>query len=410
MLTTHLRKGGQYLLMLVVLVFSASCSEDTDRLTPVKYETLESIMFTKDVTLDDAINVNIQEYGITPEFLDLLLQKLNLFRLIAVDLTAYGVRYHTVAPDGTPIVASGVVYYPKNTNPRGVLEISPINKSKHGCVSRNVLTAEVVIATLGYICIIPDLIGCGSTDDLPISYMQHENAAQVSADLRRAAAELIRNAYGKTMPSESTLLGYSLGGSISWALARHYAKHPELGVNVEDIYIGGGAYDPSIALKTFISTRYSQYAVLPNIIYSMDYYDKLSLDFSKIFKGELLENYQEWCTGSIPIAQLTQRLGVNMEDYLDFSFFTDDNPDMNRLMQTAASKAIPNDWRPSERVHLYCAKEDSYVPRQCSDELYKYLLNVGAKVEYNVMDGDHVEGAIKMFEDVAGKIALSRTK
>jgi len=54
------------------------------------------------------------------------------------------------------------------------------------------------------------------------------------------------------------------------------------------------------------------------------------------------------------------------------------------------SKSIPNDWVPHTKVHLAHSREDSYVPRACSDELYAYLQSVGADVEYSLMEEDHV--------------------
>lgn len=273
--------------------------------------------------------------------------------------------------------------------------------------TRCIRTIETISGTLGYVSILPDLIGCGSTEELPISYLQHDNAARVSADLRRAAEELIREKYNKTISNKSLLFGYSLGGSVSWALARYYAKHPELGVDVKEIYIGGGAYNPEIALQAFTSTRYSQYAILPNILYSMDYYDKLSLDFNTIFRGKLLENYRDWCTGQVPIAELTQRLGYDIGEYINVDFLSDGNPVKQRVMKAVATKNISNDWVPTGKVHMYASRNDTYVPRECSDQLYEYLQSVGAKVDYTLLEEDHVMGGLVMGLSVVERVLFS---
>ena len=45
-------------------------------------------------------------------------------------------------------------------------------------------------------------------------------------------------------------------------------------------------------------------------------------------------------------------------------------------------------------MHLVHSREDTYVPRACSDQLYAYLQSVGADVEYTLMEEDHVSGGI----------------
>ena len=390
---SNIRKGCQFLLILAAPLLWCACSEE-ERLPAIEYTVLEEIKVKETITLQETIDFLFEDYGIAPDMQAYIEQRIEPLRLLTTDLTAYTITYNTTSPDGKPIVASGVVYYPKRGKPKGVLEISPINKSKTDCASKNVRTAEIAPAFLGYICIIPDLVGCGVSEDLPISYMQHENAAIVSADLRKAATELIRNIYGKAIPNQSIIFGYSLGGGISWSLARHYQLHPELGIQVTDVFTGGGAYYPRLAVEAFSATGYSDYAILPNILYSMNYYDQLRLDFTQIFKGQLLENYEDWCQGFISIPQLTKILGRDLHEYIDFSFLSDDNPDYQRLLTVADTKAIPNDWIPKAKVHIYSSKEDTYVPRQCSDQLYEYLVSVGADVEYVLMEEDHVMGGL----------------
>lgn len=391
---TDIHRYCRRLLTLAVLFFLVACSEKDETLPPLEPQVLEEVVSTQTVTLQDILDFLYEDFGVTAEQQADIEHNLAPLRMVACNMTAYSVRYRTTAPDGSPVTASGVVYYPKRNIPRGVLEVMPINKSKKDCVSRNPLTVEAIVGCMGYICIIPDLIGCGASDDLPISYMQHENSAVVAVDLRHAAAELIRNTYGRMLPSTSFIGGYSLGGSIAWALARHYALHPELGVNVEEVWCGGGAYDPSVAIDAFMATRYSQYPLLPNIIYSMNFYDHLGLDFTKVFRGDLLEHYQEWCTGNVSIGELTTLLGYDLQTYLQLDFFSPENPDYRWMMEVVKSKAIPNDWKPRARVHLVHSREDTYVPRACSDQLYAYLQSVGADVEYTLMEEDHVSGGI----------------
>lgn len=337
----------------------------------------------------------LSQYEIGPKVLLPYTRQLFKMLMRIGDMTAYGISYHTIDPEGNPTLASGVIYMPrKKGKPKGVIEVSPLTRSKIDCATRDIMAAEIFPGMMGYVTIIPDLIGCGISDNIPIAYLQHDNVAEVSADMRKAAAEFLEKEQHYKLPMESLLFGYSLGGSGVWALARHYQQHPELGVSVRHIFAGGGAYYPEVALRAFHSTRYSDYAILPNIVYSMNHYDHLQMDFTHIFKGELLKHYGEWCKGNIPIPELTQMIGTKLDRYLNFDFFNDQNPEYMRLMKVVTEKTISEDWVPKARVHLFHSRHDTYVPIACFWELYKHLKRCGARVDYKLINLDHVPAAV----------------
>ncbi|MBQ6767762.1 MAG: hypothetical protein IJP46_03710 [Prevotella sp.] len=362
----------------------------------------------------------LAQYEIGPKvLLPYTRQLLNMLLHIG-DMTAYGISYHTVDPQGMPVLASGVIYIPRKveglrskveglrskgkgqrskvegqrSKVKGVIEVSPLTRSKIDCASRDIMAAEIFPGMMGYITIIPDLIGCGISEQQPIAYLQHDNVAQVSADMRMAAAQFLLQELHYKLPSVSMLFGYSLGGSGVWSLARYYQQHPETGVHVTHIFAGGGAYYPEVALRAFHSTRHSDYAILPNIVYSMNYYDRLGLNFDQIFKGKLLKNYKHWCKGNIPIPELTQIIGTKLDHYLNFDFFNDQNPEYMRLLKVVTEKTIPEDWVPKAKVHLFHSRHDTYVPIACFWELYKRLKRCGATVEYKLLNLDHVPAAV----------------
>ena len=287
-----------HLIVWLVLLTFASCSQEEEQVLPeMKENTFEKVLYSKDVTLTEIIKDLLEEYQVTDDMLGPYQTILNIIYSLNIEYEVHAIAYNTITPKGEPVLASGLVYYPKTNEPKGVIEISPINKSKIDCGTQKYQTPEVLPGLMGYICIIPDLVGCGSSEDYPISYMQHPNVATVSADMRKAAEEFIRQHYHQELDKESILFGYSLGGSGIIALAREYQLNPSHGVKVEHVFAGGGAYEPIAVFDALLAQNRSDYAIMPNIIWSMNYYDDLNLDFNKIFKGKLLKNYQSWCDG-----------------------------------------------------------------------------------------------------------------
>lgn len=364
------------------------------------YKVLNAIKSTTDITFAQVVKFLTTEEGITEEQVRPYKQRIDMAALRARNYKAYTITYHTTDPKGNPVLASGVVYYPKSGKPKGVIEALPYSKNKSDCPSNRLTNAEIIQGMAGFIVVAPDLIGFGETAAMPVPFFYHDNVAKVCADMRQAANELVRNEYGRDMPSCTMLSGISLSASGAWALARHYNLHPELGVKVSQIWIAGGAYNPLAVLDHQLASLYTDYVFLPSSLYSLNYYDGLGLDFSKVFKGELASNYELWCSGNTNLFDLSDKLGSDISQYLNLDFFSPDNPDYLRLRQSAAKLAVPNDWIPTCTIHIYHGSNDTYVPIESTNELVAYLRSVGAKVDYVVTESGHVENCLMMGADL----------
>lgn len=398
----------QLSLVALMVMGWTTCESREKPFEEVTYQKFVSKLYTKTITFNELVKNALDEFDISEDGI-MAPYVGDAQKLLSLNIRydVHAITYHTVTPDGKPTIASGVIYYPRTFSPKGVLEISPITKSKKQCGSINYSIPEAVPGMVGYISIMPDLIGYGSTEELPISYLQHDNIARVSADMRQAAAEFIYNHYHHEMSRESILFGYSLGGSGILALARYYEKNPSVGVVVRDLYLGAGAYFPDLVIDELSKTRRSDYAAVPNILWSINYYAHLNLNFDNLFVGKLAEHYSEWCTGYKPIFDLTKELGTDMNNYISKDFLDHiDDPKYAPLMDAFKQLNIPLDWVPKARIHLYQAAEDHYVPSAGSDKLYDYFKSVGAKVEYKRYDDlSHIEVGAMLWIELTKKLA-----
>ncbi len=396
------------ILTMMLVVSMTSCqTEEEERLEPVPYQVLETILSTQELNFDEVVESLIaNEELITEDMVAPYRQQIRLAGLRARRYKGHAITYHTTDPHGRPVVASGMVYYPQSGTPKGVIEALSFNKEKLKCPTKEPGCGELLSGMAGYIVIVADKLGYGNTESMVIPYMYHENIAKVSADLRVAATELVRNIYGRRMPSPTILGGLSMAASEAWALARHYHLHPELGVRVDHVWMSGGAFRPTQVLEHQLHTQHTDYAFIPNILYSLNHYDNLGLDLQQIFKGELSEHYEEWCTGYVPVLELSERLGSDISQYLNLDFFRDDNPDYQRLLAALAKNDIPNDWVPTCAVHLYHGRDDTFVPVSSSRELADYLKSVGANVEYVETETDHFNCCIAMALDLVTVLYL----
>ena len=387
--------------MALALLTTTACKDDEEHLSAEPYQVLDRILETNDIYFYDALQTMFSNNGITEEMQKPYKQQIQAAAMKSRAYKAYTIAYHTTDPHGKPIVASGVVYYPKSGKPRGVIEAVSFNNDKYMCPSQELKNIEVLLGMAGYIVVTADHIGHGITTELVTPFFNHDNAVKVNVDLRAAATELVRNVYGHNMPQWTLITGMSLAASEAWALARYYQQHPERGVRVNQIWVCGGAYKPVEVFAQQFRTRFTNYALIPNVIYSVNHYDNLGLDLSQVFRGELSQHYEEWCTGKVKIFELTEMLGTDLSNYLNYDFFNDANEGYLRLKASIEQFSIPNDWVPEAAVHIYHARNDTFVPYESSERLVDYLRSVGVNVDFVVTDNDHTDNCLVMGTDIA---------
>ncbi|MGI5847435.1 MAG: hypothetical protein ACOX5T_05370 [Candidatus Cryptobacteroides sp.] len=400
-----------FILFLTIALSLLSCEREPD-FEKIEYVKYNHQLFEENVKLGVLIKQVFKDLEASPKELltelgydeqqsKKILDKLNLYVALAKDYTMHGVAYNTKDPLGKSIVASGLIYYPQKRKPKGVIYISPFFKNKGTSGTDVRYSVEAVLVGMGdYVCIIPDGIGLGVSSNQPISIIQHENLAEAAADLYLAAKEFIYNHYHYKLPQKITLFGYSLGASGAWSFARYLTLHKELNVTVKDIFIGGGVYYPELYGKDIFETRYTEYAAAPYVLWSLDYYENLNLDFTKIFKGKLLDGFPELCDGHKGVRDVTAYIGTDLNNYFDEDFLNNEQNQYRQSVMTALEKnSIPNDWLPEGKVFLYNCFTDLFGSSICGDALYDYLKEINADVEYIHEDMTHEQMIVYMVMD-----------
>ena len=318
----------------------------------------------------------IKEYG-----QDLEHSEFNLARLLAERVGRksrfVAIKYLTTDPKGHEVIASGVVAYPIEGRINGVVEVAPVCKEKSSCGSVQLFATEFSPTVVGYITVIPDMIGYGTTANMPVSIFDHVNSAKVAADMRKAAEEYLKKEVGLDMPSNSELFGYSLGASNAFSLACYYSTHPWLGVKVESLFIGGGPYNPMTALDNYATTGSMEYLFLPGAIESFRYHRGLKLDLNNIFKGRVLNDYQDIVSARLNGTDLNKIYGSDLHAIMNDDFFsTEGNADINAIKGLLGKEVMPYKGEKISSdiyVNMRHSANDSIVPVECSDELAAIL-------------------------------------
>ncbi len=333
--------------------------------------------------------IESEEYAFVEPLADKLLKD--------ITVTAYTITYNTVDFYGNPIVASGVVYYPNDTRIRGVVEVAPIAFVQNTSgASERIPSTEAMHSTFGYVVIIPDFLGYGISKDTYHPFLEPEITGRTAYDMRQASREFLRT-LGYELPKKTMVAGYSLGGSMAMAMVKYYEAR---GIPIERAGIGCGCYEPKEAFNAFARTGVSTYCLIPTIIYSINKYHNLNLDFSKVFTGELLENYDQWLDRSHEHGQwfLQDRLGTDIYNFMHPDFFTETkNAEFDKIYRVLEEMSHVDGWTPKAEMYLYHAEDDESVPYECALYAYNEFHKRGAAVSFFHGTGGHVEYAGQMF-------------
>ena len=338
-------------------------------------ERLVSVLGEQTLTLEQQIDSVIQEFGITTRKEDLG-KAFRILRILGKRIHCVAVSYQTVDPKGRETVASGLIAFPEHGSYRGTVQMLPYNREKSICGSCRLYSPEVMASILGYVTLIPDNIGYGSTDSLTIAYQMCENSAVTASHLRDAAREYFAQYRKKKLPANTYIFGYSLGAPSALVLAYQYAKTP--GIRLKGLCIGSGAYDPALVLEHSLATGEMGYMIYPGFARSLNAWTDAGLHPENLFKGRVLEEFSKIADGSRNPRDLAEEYGNNVHDYMHPDFFTDEeNDDIRRMRKALAGLSVlENEIKPlpsTTQVIVRHSRDDEIVPVICSDRLVKQL-------------------------------------
>ncbi len=189
-----------------------------------------------------------------------LFYALNGIRLTAqYGVNCYKVVYETIDPLGGRTTASGGLYLPQHTGVNW-----PLFSFSHGTLTQtNDVPSEAVtldsfagiaFASVGYVSVVADLLGLGSSPGLH-PYLHAQSEATASVDMLRAARNYcVSNSIG--LNGQLFLAGYSQGGHTVMALQRELERYHTNEFTVTACAPMAGPYDMSgVELNDILSPR-----------------------------------------------------------------------------------------------------------------------------------------------------------
>ncbi|HVI47109.1 MAG TPA: lipase family protein [Chitinophaga sp.] len=323
--------------------------------------------------------------------------------LVSLVVDVYKVTYPTTDPDGNVVTASGLLVIPKTDNTLSLVSFqngtlfdksqAPSNFSESSQLSYWIPLA----AAMGYIVVVPDYIGYGTTANLEHPYQHASSLASSTVDMIRAVKELVQdpsaNLHAK-WNNKLFLAGYSEGGYATMAAHRLLQEHYPTEFNVTAASYGAGAYDITQTATYFLSRN-----EVRDSFYIRSHVWVL-LSFNRIYhENRPLNSFvnapydQELATHPVYAAQLPTNPAVLMNPVFKANVLSGrDTAVLRRLAENDVY-----DWTPRSPVLLQHADLDGYVPIFNSDQAYARFKSRGVNATYIIIHGKNHPEAIPDF-------------
>jgi len=329
------------------------------------------------------------------------------------DVDIYKVTYNTEYK-GDNIVASGLVSLPKSG------AAAPVISYQHGTITRDadapsnfaINKTETLVAgafsSSGFVTVIPDYIGFGSTSTTFHPYYVEDALAGSVVDMLEATIELAEEK-NVTLDKKLFLAGYSEGGYVT--MATHKAIEADGVGELELIasFPGAGAYDlRDIQERLFGMDTYEHPFYLGYITLAYQH----SFDFNSILTDFFQEPYATRMPGLFDNqkgsgeinAQLTTDMAALVQPELKSGLLTEAR---YKYLADAFQANSLTDWKPSKRMYMYHGTSDNTVPFENSKHTYDILIANGAStdiVTLTSLPGDHTTAVTPYVADLLTKI------
>jgi pimeloyl-ACP methyl ester carboxylesterase len=333
---------------------------------------------------------------------------------IKYDADVYKVVYKTTFQD-VEISASGLIVLPKTNADIGMISFHHGTITDHDDAPSNLSETDpdallyAALSSSGFITVIPDYIGFGSSSQILHPYYVEEYSASGVMDLLIAAKELSAEKdieFNKKL----FLAGYSEGGYVT--MATHKAIEEQGGIDGFELiasFPAAGAYDV-VGMENYLVSM-DTYDDPCYIAYTIRAY-QLTFDFPEVltdfFKQPYADRILNLFDGSKSISEINSQLTTTLSDLLQNELYENLNSDPEySYLKNAFVENTLTDWTPVEKMYMYHGESDVTVPYQNSVDTYEKLVANGtstSSLTFIKLTGDHASAVEPYILDLLPKL------
>ena len=272
---------------------------------------------------------------------------------------------------GEPYEVSGALFVPVDEAGDAVDCAMPTHTYMHGTIFRRVDAPSYngfegqlgfIMATAGAVCLMPDYLGLGSSDDVLHPYCHAESEAE-SGIAMLAALVALQDELGVGLNGQHFVSGYSQGGHASMAMAKRMQEDADAGFPLAAAAPMSGPYDMSGTQLPagMAEEQYSNPAYLAYILMAWQQtYGNLYVDLGEIFQEPYASGIAGYFDGQTEGGVINDYLAgptvdIVQEGALD-GLMAEDHP-----FFLAAQDNDLYQWVPESPLKMYYCTQDEQV-------------------------------------------------
>lgn len=303
-----------------------------------------------------------------------------------------------------PITLSGKIIVPTKVRAKRYIVISHYTIGSNAEAPSLAFPLEGILATLGYILVIPDYEGYGVTADHQHPYLVMGQSGQNVTDMYVAVERLFSKTDLRPVHDDIYLYGYSQGGATTMAaLANMEALHPE--IKVFGVFAGGGPYDIRATYMTFIDNNFCGYPfALPIVLQGMITGNDLDINIRDLLQPWIADKYGEWYESKkYTSAQVNSFIGTKVtSEILNKTGMNPQDPKVAELYKAMTENSIAYyKWTPKAPIYLFHSIDDDTVPYVNAVKLKQRWADANVQVNFGHY-GSHVMACVRFLLAVRG--------
>ncbi|MGQ9620731.1 MAG: alpha/beta hydrolase family protein, partial [Bacteroidales bacterium] len=258
-----------------------------------------------------------------------------------------------------------------------------------------------VIASIGYIVLIPDYPGFGESASVPHPYLVKEPTVKSVLNMLRASKEAAGNEIeGIDIKDEYYFIGYSQGGWATMALHSAVEKQYSDEFCLVASVCGAGPYDIYYLLSemTGVST-YPMPVYICYIVNAYKAYNQFTNPVTDILKEPYASLLPSLFNGQQNFGQINSQLTTSIPELItpDFLAGFTSNSKYESVRNALISNSIQA-WKTSRPLYILHGGSDTEVNPQVAEFFYNQMISAGSSTETvkkEILEGlDHGDAAV----------------
>jgi alpha-beta hydrolase superfamily lysophospholipase len=306
----------------------------------------------------------------------------SIIRLVKYGVTTYKVVYETIY-NGEAIQASGLIYLPEGLN-----GAAPIVSLQHGTTflkddapsTSGSFSGMEYFASAGYIAVMPDYIGYGTSAGIFHPYYDEKHSAMCVVDFIKAAKQLLKEK-NILFDNQLFLAGYSEGGYVTLAAAQEIELNAAHELKLTAVAAGAGGYDLGEMLAAVTtSTHYAYPAYLAFVIMSYNNTYGWNKPLNYFFQDKYAKALETYMTGQYDGWQINSKLTTDIKSLLNPTFYQQLKKEDGEIefKRTLYDNSVSG-WKSNLPIRLYHGTRDEIIPYKNSEVTLDHFRAAGSR-------------------------------